>query len=292
MELRVLRYFLTVAREENITKAAEVLHITQPTLSRQIRDLEEEFGQQLLVRNSHSVSLTNEGMLLRKRAEEILELVEKTQQEVSQPNEELSGDVYIGAGETVGVHFLTEAACKLRAAHPAVHFHIASGDGTDVCEKLDKGLIDFGLVFDHVDFSKYRALPLPYQDTWGVLMRRDSPLAQKEHISPGDLLHQPLIVSRQVFHGGMLAEWFGKDAWQLQVVGTYNLVFNGSLMVEDGMGYALCLDRIINVSGESPLCFRPLEPKLEAGMHIVWKKYQIFSRAAEKYLEVLQELCR
>ncbi|WP_071429320.1 LysR family transcriptional regulator [Angelakisella massiliensis] len=290
MELRVLRYFLTIAREGNITGAANVLHITQPTLSRQIRDLEEELGQQLFVRNSHSVSLTEEGMLLRKRAEEILELVDKTQRELSQGDEFLSGDVYIGAGETVGVHFLTEAACRLQQEYPDVHFHISSGDGTDVCEQLDKGLIDFGLLFDHVDFSKYHAIPLPYRDVWGVLMRRDSPLAWKESIRPEDLLDQPLIISRQALQNGLLAEWFGQNISRLRIVGTYNLVFNGSLMVEDGMGCVLCLDRIINVSGDSGLCFRPLEPRLEAGMHLVWKKYQIFSKAAEKYLELLLEL--
>ena len=289
MELRVLRYFLTIAREGNITNAANVLHITQPTLSRQIRDLEDELGQKLFVRNSHSVSLTNEGMLLRKRAEEILELVQKTEQEVSQPDYMLSGDVYIGAGETVGVHFLTRAARELRERYPDIHFHIVSGDGVEVCELLDKGLIDFGLLFDHVDQKKYNSVALPYQDTWGVLMRRDSPLAERESVRPEDLAHQPLLVSRQVLKSPLLSEWFGEDRSAMNVIGTYTLAFNGSLMVEDGMGYALCLDRIINVDG-SALCFRPLEPKREAGMHIVWKKYQIFSRAAEKYLEKIEAI--
>lgn len=289
MELRVLRYFLTIAREGNITNAASALHVTQPTLSRQIRDLEDELGQRLFVRNSHSVSLTEEGMLLRKRAEEILDLVQKTEQELTQSDEIISGDVYIGAGETVGVHFLTEAAHKLQAEFPDIRFHISSGDGVDVCVQLDKGLIDFGLLFDLSDPSKYHAVKLPHRDTWGVLMRKDSPLASKEQISLTDLLHQPLIVSRQIYKNNLLQEWFGETSNQLNIVGTYNLVFNGSLMVEDGMGYALCLDHIINVSGSSNLCFKPLEPKREAGMYMVWKKYQIFSKAAEKYLEVVQE---
>lgn len=289
MELRVLRYFLTVAREENITNAANVLHITQPTLSRQIRDLEEELGQKLFVRNSHSVSLTSEGMLLRKRAEEILELVQKTEQEISQPDYMVSGDVYIGAGETVGVHFLTRTARKLNEQFPEIHFHIVSGDGVEVCELLDKGLIDFGLVFDHVDQKKYHSFALPYRDVWGILMRRDSPLAQKKTVTPEDLESQPLLVSRQIRKASFLPEWFG-DQWNMaNIVGTYTLAFNGSLMVEDGMGYALCLDRIINVEG-SALCFRPLEPERTAGMHLIWKKYQIFSRAAEKYLEQLEAI--
>ena len=250
MELRLLRYFLTVAREGSITNAANALHITQPTLSRQIHELEEELGQPLLVRGSRSVSLTGEGMLLRKRAEEILELVEKTERE---------------------------------------GFRIISGDGMEVCELLDKGLIDFGLVFDHAERSKYNALPVPWRDVWGVLVRKDHPLAEKEAVTPADLIHQPLLVSRQVLKGPLLPEWFGAGLDALNIAGTYTLAFNGSLMVEDGMGCALCLDRIINLGEDSPLCFRPLEPRREAGMHIIWKKYQVFSRAAEKYLELLEE---
>lgn len=290
MELRVLRYFLTIAREGNITNAANALHVTQPTLSRQIRDLEEELGQQLFVRGSHSVTLTPEGMLLRKRAEEILDLVQKTEQEFAQTEEAVSGEVYIGAGETMGVHYLTRAARQLQEKYPDVHIHISSGDATDVREDLDKGLIDFGLLFAPVDLSRYNVIHLPYRDTWGVLMRRDSPLTQRESLRLSDLEGLPLIVSRQVYKTSRLQEWFGEVAGQLQVTGTYNLVYNGSLMVEDGMGYAVCLDGIINVTGESPLCFRPLEPRRQADMYIVWKKYQIFSPAAERFLNVLRQI--
>lgn len=290
MELRVLRYFLTIAREGNITNAANALHVTQPTLSRQIHDLEEELGQQLFVRGSHSVTLTPEGMLLRKRAEEILDLVQKTEQEFAQTEEAISGEVYIGAGETVGVHYLTRAARQLQESYPDIRIHISSGDATDVREDLDKGLIDFGLLFAPVDLSRYNVIHLAYQDTWGVLMRRDSPLAQKAALRLSDLKGQPLIVSRQIYKTSRLQEWFGEPAGQLQVVGTYNLVYNGSLMVEDGMGYALCLDGIINVTGDSPLCFCPLEPRRQADMYIVWKKYQIFSPAAERFLNVLRDM--
>ena len=201
----------------------------------------------------------------------------------------LTGEVSVGAGETVGVHFLTKAAQKLRRRYPAVRFQIISGDGMEVCELLDKGLIDFGLVFDHVDRSKYNAMPVPWRDVWGVLVRKDHPLAEKESVTPADLIHQPLMVSRQVLKGPLLPEWFGTGLDALNIAGTYTLAFNGSLMVEDGMGCALCLDRIINLGEDSPLCFRPLEPRREAGMHIIWKKYQVFSRAAEKYLELLEE---
>lgn len=290
MELRVLRYFLTIAREGNITNAANALHVTQPTLSRQIHDLEEELGQQLFVRGSHSVTLTPEGMLLRKRAEEILDLVQKTEQEFAQTEEAVSGEVYIGAGETVGVHYLTRAARQLQESYPDIRIHISSGDATDVREDLDKGLIDFGLLFAPVDLSRYNVIHLAYQDTWGVLMRRDSPLAQKAALRLSDLKGQPLIVSRQMYKTSRLQEWFGEPAGQLQVVGTYNLVYNGSLMVEDGMGYAICLDGIINVTGDSPLCFCPLEPRRQADMYIVWKKYQIFSPAAERFLNVLRDM--
>lgn len=289
MELRVLRYFLAVARESNITGAAAALHITQPTLSRQIRDLEEELGQQLFVRGSHNVTLTPEGMLLRKRAEEILELVQKTEKEVSQWDDMISGDIYIGAGETNGVHYLTRAAKKLRDRYPDIHFHISSGDRTDVSEQLDKGLIDFGLLFDPMDPDQYNSIRLPWEDTWGVLMRKDSPLAGKETVRPEDLAGCPLIVSRQIRNSSALKDWFGKYADTLHISGTYSLVFNGSLMVEDGLGCALCLDKIINVSGSDSLCFRPLEPELKAGMYIVWKKYQVFSRASEHYLAILRE---
>ena len=235
------------------------------------------------------MSLTGEGMLLRKRAEEILELVEKTEREVSLGDDVLTGEVSVGAGETVGVHFLTKAAQELRRRYPEVRFQIISGDGMEVCELLDKGLIDFGLVFDHVDRSKYNAMPVPWRDVWGVLVRKDHPLAEKEAVTPADLIHHPLLVSRQVLKGPLLPEWFGAGLDALNIAGTYTLAFNGSLMVEDGMGCALCLDRIINLGEDSPLCFRPLEPRREAGMHIIWKKYQVFSRAAEKYLELLEE---
>ena len=226
MELRVLRYFLTVAQEGNITSAARLLHITQPTLSRQIRDLEEELGHPLFERNSHSITLTAEGLLLRKRAEEILNLVRKTEDELAQTDSALAGEVYVGAGETTGAHLLTRAARRLRDRWPDVHFHMFSGDSADVCEQLDKGLLDFGLLFGPVDEKKYHSLLLPHRDVWGVLLRRDHPLAQKASVCPEDLVSQPLIVSRQTLRRPFFPAWFGRDAESLNIVGTYNLVFN------------------------------------------------------------------
>ncbi len=287
MELRVLRYFLTVAHTGNITRAADLLHITQPTLSRQIRSLEDELGQRLLIRNSHSVSLTTEGILLCKRAEEIFDLVETTEKEVSQAQHIPAGDVYIGAGETVGVRLLLQAAHCLQNQSPHIHFHILSGDGDDVCQRLDQGLIDFGLVFDPIDTTKYNAVPLRHQDIWGVLMPRNSPLATKQRITREDLIDKPLILSRRTTETSPLGQWLAMPFSQLAIAATYNLAFNGSLMVESGMGYCLCLDHIINVSGSSHLDFRQLEPALAARTHIIWKKYHAFSAAAAAYLEKL-----
>lgn len=288
MELRVLEYFLAVTREKSISGAAEALHLSQPTLSRQIKDMEDELGKQLLIRGNRRITLTEEGMILRKRAEEILELVKKAEDEVTQNNDIIAGDITVGAGETDGLRFLTRAAQNLQKDYPLVHFHIVSGDGISVIEDLDKGLIDFGLVFGEVDESKYEHIGVPYQDTWGVMMRRDSPLAEKETITVNDLDGLPLIISRQAFKKAELREFFMANQRKTNIVATYNLLFNGSLMVEDGMGYAICFDKIINVSGDSSLCFRPLEPRTTASVHIVWKKYQVLTKAAELFLQRLR----
>jgi DNA-binding transcriptional LysR family regulator len=287
MELRVLQYFLAVTREQSISGAAEYLHLSQPTLSRQLKDLEDELGKQLFIRGNRSVNLTEDGMILRKRAEEIMELVRKTENEISFSDEAIAGDIHIGAGETEGVRVLLKAAQELQARYPMVHFHIISGDSQTVMEQLDRGLIDFGLLLGKMNLSKYDTLKLPVKDIWGVLMRRDAPLAQKDKITPDDLIGQPLIISRQADKNNDLSEWFNKHNSEPNIVATYNLVYNASLMVDEGMGYALCLDKIINTSGDSNLCFRPLEPRLELEMNLVWKKYQILTKAAEKFLDIL-----
>jgi DNA-binding transcriptional LysR family regulator len=288
MELRVLQYFLAVTREQSISGAAEYLHLSQPTLSRQLKDLEDELGKQLFIRGNRSVNLTEDGMILRKRAEEIMELVRKTENEISFSDEAIAGDIHIGAGETEGVRVLLKAAQELQARYPMVHFHIISGDSQTVMEQLDRGLIDFGLLLGKMNLSKYDTLKLPVKDIWGVLMRRDAPLAQKDKITPDDLIGQPLIISRQADKNNDLSEWFNKHNSEPNIVATYNLVYNASLMVDEGMGYALCLDKIINTSGDSNLCFRPLEPRVELEMNLVWKKYQILTKAAEKFLDILR----
>lgn len=292
MELRVLQYFLAIAREQSIVRAAESLHLSQPTLSTQIKNMEEELGKQLLIRGtkgSRKVTLTEEGMILRKRAEEILDLVQKTESEVTCSNNIVMGDIYIGTGETDGVRLIAKAAKSLQISCPGIHYHISSGNSTFVMERLDKGLLDFGIVFGQVDLTKYNALKIPVKDVWGVLMQKDSSLAAKEAVSPEDLWDKPLIISQQENKGGMLTQWLKRQVTELNVVATYNLLFNASLLVDEGLGYAIGFDKIINTTGNSNLCFRPLIPRLEEEMSMIWKKYQLFSKPAEKFIGELQE---
>lgn len=292
MELRVLQYFLAIAREQSIIRAAQSLHLSQPTLSIQIKNLEEELGKQLLIRGSkgtRKVTLTEEGMILRKRAEEILDLVKKTENEITCNEDIIIGDIYIGAGETDAIRLLAKTAKKLKHLYPGIHYHISSGNASYVMEHLDKGLLDFGIVFGTIDLTRYNALKIPVKDKWGVLMRSDSILAQKESISPKDLWDKPLILSQQEDRGGILSQWMKRQTSRLNIIATYNLIFNASLLVDEGLGYAVCLDKIINTTGNSNLCFRPLVPKLEDEISIIWKKYQIFSKPAEKFIAVLQE---
>lgn len=267
------------------------LHLSQPTLSTQIKALEEELGKQLLIRGSkgtRKVTLTEEGMILRKRAEEILSLVQKTEREISFSDQMIVGDVYIGTGETDAVRFIARAAKELYESYPGIHYHISSGNAGFVTEQLDKGLIDFGIVFGNVDHTKYNSMELPFKDIWGVLMKRDSPLAAKEAIQPEDLWDKPLIISNQDDSKGALTAWINKELSELEIAATYNLLFNASLMVEEGLGYAIGFDKIIHTAGNNKLCFRPLSPQTEAGMHVVWKKYQVFSKASEKFIEKLK----
>lgn len=292
MEIRVLQYFLAIAREQSIIRAAESLNLSQPTLSTQIKHLEEELGKQLLIRGtkgSRKVTLTEEGMILRKRAEEILELVKKTENEITLSDSIIMGDVYIGTGETDGIRLLAKTAKNLQKTHPQIHYHITSGNAIFVMEQLDKGLIDFGIVFGKPDLKKYDALKLPLKDIWGVLMPKDSPLADKDTISPEDLWDKPLILSQQEANGGEVMQWMKKKPSHLNIVSTYNLLFNASLLVEEGLGYAICFDNIIHTSQNSNLCFRPLAPELTTEMCIIWKKYQVFSKPAEKFLSALRE---
>ena len=287
MDLRVVRYFLAVAREESISGAAEALHLSQPTLSRQLMDLEAELGKTLFIRGSRRITLTEQGALLRKRAGEILDLVEKTTGELTADEDAIAGDIYIGGGESNALRLLARTAQQFRADNPGVQFHLFSGNAVDVGERLEKGLLDFGVMMGHRDMKKYDCIKLPDVDVWGVLMRTDHPLAEKEAIRPEDLWDEPLIVSQQFDWTDRFSEWFRKDYASLNIAATYNLIFNATLMVEEGFGCALTYDRLVNTVGRN-LCFRPISPGMVDEIYIVWKKYQVFSKASERFLAAVR----
>ena len=289
MELRVLRYFLGVAREGSITGAAQTLNVTQPTLSRQLKDLEDELGQKLFRRGSHHVSLTPEGMLLRKRAKEIVLLTDKAKSELTSKHDVISGDIYIGGGETDAMRLIAKTARKLQKEYPHIHYHLYSGNADDVTERLDKGLLDFGILIEPADIKKYDYIQLPAAVTWGLLMRKDHPLAKKTSILPKDLNGLPVLTSNQTMVHNEISGWFGRNCESLNITATYNLIYNASLMVEAGVGSAIGLDKLVNATNLSHLCFRPFAPRLESGLDIVWKKYQVFPEAAGIFLEKLQE---
>jgi DNA-binding transcriptional LysR family regulator len=287
MELRVLEYFLAVAREENMTAAAQVLHVSQPTLSRQMMELERELGKTLFVRTNRQTMLTEDGMLFRKRAEEIVSLVERTEYEFKTDSTDLTGELHIGAAETDVMRVLAEVMTDLHRQYPLLKFNLYSANADDVTEKLERGLLDFGLMIEPVNKTKFDYLRLPQYNVMGILMRKDSPLAQKEVITPADLQGVPLLASSRR-HNNFLPEfaaWLGTDAEKLDIVATFNLLYNASLMVESGLGYAVCINNLANTSAESPLCFRPLYPEMRSRLVLVWKKYQLLSKAEQVFLE-------
>lgn len=289
MELRVLRYFLAVAREQSISRAAELLHISQPTLSRQLMDMERTLGKQLFIRGNRRITLTEEGMFLRKRAEEIVDLVDKTENELTANDKFISGDIYIGAGETDAMRLVLQTAKKLQKDYPDIRYRLFSGNAQDVTEKLDKGLLDFGLLIDYPDLGKYESLRLPTTDAWSILMPKNSPLAAKQEIEPADLWDKPLICPERIFQEkNSIISWLKKDVNELNIVATVNLIYNAKLMAEEGFGYVLSMDKLVQTTPESPLCQRPLKNGGHARLDIVWKKYQIFSKAAEIFLQRLQ----
>lgn len=283
MELRVLRYFLAVARAENITAAAQALHVTQPTLSKQLMDLEQELGTTLFIRGSRKTILTKEGMFLRKRAEEILDLADKTETEFKTAGELVGGDIFIGSGETEAMRYVAKTMYRLQQKYPNIRLHLHSGNGEDVADRLEKGLLDFGLFVGTADLKRYHYLKLPLSDTWGLLLPKDHSLAALDGITPGQLKKVPLICSRQALHQNEMSGWLGDDFAKLNIVASYNLIYNASLMVEEGIGAALCISGLINTTG-SNLCFRPLEPEISAGLVLAWKKYRVLSQAAEMFL--------
>lgn len=285
MELRVLKYYLMVAREENITKAAKLLHITQPTLSRQLAQMEEELGVCLFDRGKHSITLTEDGMLLKRRAQEIIELVERTKQELRHNVENLSGKIVIGSGETKSIHFLADWIAEFHQQYPQVIFDIYSSTADQIKEQIEKGLTDIGLLTEPVDVEKYQFIRLPKKMKWGVLVRVDDVLAQKTYVKVNDLWDIPLLVPRRESVQNELANWF-QDAYErLNIVATYNLLNNAAVMTESLRGAALCMEYENQYDN---LTFIPLEPTLETGSVLVWKKSQFVSPLMKCFIEHLR----
>ena len=291
MDIRVLRYFLTVAREESFSRAADALYLSQPTLSRQIREMEEELGVQLLVRTNRNVRLTQEGQRLRRRAQEIVDLMDKTQEEFASPEGEVAGEIAIGCGETQIMREVAKVAIPLQHEHPGIHFNLYSANADDVSEKLDQGLLDFGLMFEPFDMRKYDTLVLPFFDTVGFLMQDSHPLAKKKSICMEDVTGIPLIMPRQGHAISPSASIMNRDfdLSRLNVVCYYNLLFNAAVMVEQGMGIAFCLDHLAETTEHTGLTFRPVYPPMVNRLRLAWKKYQIFSPASELFLRRMKQ---
>ena len=288
IETRLLRYFLAIAREQNITRAAETLHLTQSTLSKQMMDLENQLGKQLLIRGKRKVTLTEEGQFLRKQAQEIMELMDKTESAFSAGQELVGGDIYLGCAETPAMEQITRVFRSIHADYPAVQFHIFSGDAETVFEKLDKGLLDVGIMLGPAVYDRFDYLRLPYRDAFGLLMPSSSPLAAGSAVPREELSGLPLIVSQQTHHGIARTEWFGRQYDSFHIVATYNLIYNATHLVEQGIGYAFCLDGLVDARRRS-LTFRPFTPPIEVDIVAVTKKYQPFSPAAKVFLERLAQ---
>lgn len=292
MEIRLLRYFLFVAREESISKAAQALHITQPTLSRQMAQLEEEIGVPLFHRSTRGFGLTDEGILLRRRAEEILGLVEKTEKELAQNERTLSGTVSVGCGEVAAVERLAELFDGFSKAHPLVDFDVCTADADRVRESLDRGLLDLGLLLEPANIEKYAFIRMPVEERWGVLMRVDDPLSEKEAVSAEDLKRLPLIMTRRPGVRSELAAWFGGSAEQLHVRITSNMSTNAAVMVQQGLGYALIIEGSMPFADPEKICYRPLTPQLVGTTVLAWKWQQPLSPAVKAFIEHAQRTLR
>ncbi len=293
MELRTLRSFLAVAREGNVTRAARSLHITQPALSRQLAELERELGCELLIRESRGVTLTDEGMLLRKRAEEIVLLADRAELEIRSPEADIQGDVWIGGGESRGMALLADAAVELSERYPGIRLRVHSGNADDVIERVEKGLLDFGVIMGREPLRHYDSIELPWEDQWGVIVRRDDPLAQRESVTMQDLYGCRLIVSSQgatpASEEDATLGLFGREGYD--VVATYTLAYNASLMVERGLGVCVSLDQLIYTGEDSPLAFVPLSDLPPLRSRLIWKRYQPLSRACDVFLRTLRARC-
>ena len=289
IETRLLQYFLAVAEEQSITKAAEYLHITQPTLSKQMMELEDALGRQLLVRGKKKVTLTEEGAYLRSRAQEIISLMETTEASFRQKEEIITGDVFIGCGEHRSTFPIMQMIRQLQEEYPDIKFHFFSSNADAIIERLDKGLLDVGILLEPEISPRYDYQKLPFRESWGVLMRKDSPLAEKSALDFKELSGLPLLMPSQTSNSNRIVTFFSDVMAEPHVVAAYNLIYNAGLMVEAGMGYALCIDGLINTAGDHPLTFRPLTPKMESDVYLFSKKYQVFSKAVKLFMGRLEE---
>ena len=287
MEIRALRYFLAVAREENMTRAAEQLHVTQPTLSKCLKALEDELGKKLFTRHSFSIRLTDEGVLLRNRAEDLVRMADKISQEFVMLDDITGGDIYLGLAESYQIRLLARAIREFRKQYPALRYHITSGDTEQVTEKLDKGLLDFAVLAETPDNARYDSLVFPQADVWGLVFPAVDPLSKKKAITVDDLIGLPLFCSEQSWRNDM-PRWCGDRIQKLRLDGSFRLSYNGSMFAREGLGYLLTFDHLIDTSPESGLVFRPLYPKLENSLYLIWKRYQALSPIAERFLKHLQ----
>lgn len=289
MDLKSLRYFLAIADEGSISAAAESLNLSQPNISRQMTLLEKELGAKLFERGSRRIVLTEEGMLLRRRAVEILQLADTAVTEIDSAGKDVIGTVRIGCGETDAMRVVARAIRRFSETHPMVRFELHSGNAEDVSDLLERGLVDFGVLIEPTDKTRYDYLSFPTDIRWGALVRRDDPLARLHGVSPSDISGRRVIVSRQNMAANGISGWMGPDFPEPDVVATYNLLFNASLLVSEGVGIALCLEGIVNTSGDSDLVFVPFEPELRVGMSLVWKKNSVQGRAQRLFLDGLRE---
>jgi len=288
MELRVLKYFLAVAQEENLTRAAGVLHTTQSNLSRQLAEFEKDLGKKLFNRGSRKITLTEEGMFLHKRAKEIVELTERTRNDLRIYGDEVSGIIHMGAVETNNMRKMTNCFAALKQEYPKIRFNLFSGSINEISERLNNGLLDFGLLVAPVDMQKYDYIKLPQGDIFGLIMRKDCPISQCASIRPEDIKGCPVWVAHQQLESNVLSSWLKRDVNTLNIISTFNLITTPAMMVSEGLGMAFTFDNLVDTSESSKLCFRPLEPRIEAELYLVWKRYRIFAKPAELFLEKLQ----
>ena len=291
MEIRTLRYFMAIAREENMTRAAEALHVTQPTLSKQMQALEAELGKKLFRRHSFSIELTEEGMLLRRRAEDLLSMADKITAEFAAMDDIIGGTIYFSCAESWQIRHLARVIRHFKLQYPEFHYHITSGDTEQVTEKLDRGLLDFAIIVEEPDYEKYHVLRMPEGDRWGLVMRADNALARKSVIHADDLRGLPLFCSEQGWRND-LPRWCGDQMDELHLEGSFRLAYNGAVFAREGLGYLLTFDHLVDTSPESGLAFRPLDPPLETAMYLIWKKQQVFTPIAERFIAELQKSFR